>query len=331
MRKNTEYIIGTIITSLLVIILAGMLGYIFRPTDTDSTYGRIKSFHELPPDKIDVIIYGSSHAANGVNTNEIYRKYGIGAYNYGTNWQSIDTVKLFVQDSLLTQSPKLAVIETFRAGRVQKDTDITGEIYFTRYLDNRTGKFQYLKRCFGYNTERWLSYYMPLCAFHDNWNSLTEQSFKKLDDIYSTTTLQEVQNMLGYVPNDTTVKIHLPNYSEMSQDDLSEEALSELDEIMTICKDNDIEVLFITIPYALTYCYNDSIEKYSAENGCKYLNMFDYMDEMHLDEETDFRDEGHLNTRGATKVADFLGAYIRDNYDLRDVRSDGDQFWDGIE
>ena len=48
-------------------------------------------------------------------------------------------------------------------------------------------------------------------------------------------------------------------------------------------------------------------KKYAQENGCVYFNLFEYMDELGIDCETDFGDEGHLNNSGAVKVADFLG------------------------
>ncbi len=327
MRNKSVKILGCIITLALVVLGVHILGYITRPTDTDSTYERIKSFHDFPDNTLDVIVYGSSHAFTGINTLELYQKYGLAAYNYGTNWQAINTTKLFLQDSLLSQSPKLAIIDTFHAGSVLMDTNITGEIYYCRYLDAKAERFRYLQKCFGNNIERYLSYYMPLCAFHENWNTLTKQSFYNLDDPMMSS-VEKIHNTLGSVPCDTVFKTAFPNYTDMLQQELIPSSVEELDEIVKICKDNNIDILFVTVPYALSYCYNEAVAIYAQERGCAYIDLFNCIDEIGLNAQQDFRDESHLNTSGATKVADFLGNYIRQHYQLPDVRQDKGDFWE---
>ena len=103
-------IFGTICCLLLVLLGILGLGHLVRPTDTDDEIKAIKTFHSMPENSIEVIAYGSSHAWKGLETMEMYREYGIGAYNYGCNWQHINTTSLFIHDSLRTQSPKVLLI-----------------------------------------------------------------------------------------------------------------------------------------------------------------------------------------------------------------------------
>lgn len=77
----------------LVLIVVGIigLGHITRPTGDDVAIAGINAFHALPENSVDVIVYGSSHAWRNVNVNAMYDNYGIAAYNYGCNWQHLNT------------------------------------------------------------------------------------------------------------------------------------------------------------------------------------------------------------------------------------------------
>jgi hypothetical protein len=70
------------------------------------------------------------------------------------------------------------------------------------------------------------------------------------------------------------------------------------------------------------------MKQYAQDNGCVYFNLFEYIDETGIDGETDFSDTGHLNDSGAAKVADFLGEYIINNYDVTDMRTVEGNLWE---
>ena len=44
----------------------------------------------------------------------------------------------------------------------------------------------------------------------------------------------------------------------------------------------------------------------------------------------DFSDYGHLNTRGASKVADYIGQYLVDHYELSDMRTVEGNIWQKV-
>lgn len=146
----------------LVLILLGIvgLGHITRPTGDDVAIAGIEAFHQLPENSVDVIVYGSSHAWRNVNVNAMYDNYGIGAYNYASNWQRWDTTWLFFHDSLRTQSPKVVLIETFHVNSNIFDDDMDGEVYYTTAIPDSPYKREYLDMCFEGNIGRYLSYYI---------------------------------------------------------------------------------------------------------------------------------------------------------------------------
>lgn len=322
MKWIIEKLIMCFLTLALTVGIIYKLGIIVRPTDTDDALNTINTFHDMPENTFEVIGYGSSHIQRGLNVMEMYEKHGIGAYNYGCNWQHINTTELFFKDSLLTQSPKVVLIETFLVNDLLQNVNINGEIYYTKGIAEFEGKQKYLKQCFGNVKERYLSYYMPLCAFHDNWVNLQENNFLASADntnFYAT---------MGYVYTTNVTPVTISDPSTFEQAELSEQAISVLDEIVNICKENNIEIIFYTAPWQGTYAYSDAIKAYARENGCVYFNLFEYLDYIGIDCETDFCDEAHLNDSGAIKVADFLGEYIINHYDVTDFRTVEGNIWE---
>lgn len=185
MKKTYEIITGYVIIILLVIITVFKFGNLFRPINTDMCIKSIDTFHNMPENSIEVIGYGSSHMWRGIDPMEMYSNYGIGLYNYGCNWQTMNTTLLFLKDSLRTQLLKIILVETFKVNEYQHDTNINGEIYYTKAIDEFDGKKQYLKQCFGKDYSKYMSYYIPFIAFHDNWSNISKESFIS-DSTYDT-------------------------------------------------------------------------------------------------------------------------------------------------
>lgn len=321
MRKM-KALIGALVTAAMIIYGINKLGFIVRPTGTDGAYDQVETFHSLPKDSVEVIVYGSSHAYRGLNTMELYNKYGIGAYNYAWHWQSISTTKIWLKDSLLTQKPKVALIECFNVNAPFKDVPLSPEIYYCRYLNSESGIGDYLKQCFGEDKEKYLAFYMPLCAFHDNWNTLTENSFTGLDAKGSW-----LRQTMGYAPDDNVTEVTIPDYLTLPQEPLSTLAIAELDEIVSICQENDIEIVFYTVPWEGEYKNGEAMAEYAKENGCVYLDLFKYAEEVGYNGATDFSDKAHLNTSGSIKTADYLGKYLSENYELSDMRKNAGNIW----
>ena len=324
--EKVRRISGVVLICCLILIGISKLGYLVRPTDTDGAYAQIETFHSLPENSLEVIAYGSSHAFRGLSTMEMYKQYGIGAYNYSWHWQKINTSKLFLKDSLLTQKPKVILFEAFQAGNVLQDTDVTAEIYYCNYIYDKKAKKDYLKQCLGEkpSLDRRLSYVMPLAMFHNNWNSLDEKSFKRLVPGANSSLLKT----MGYSSSEKVTPVNIPDYKTFEQKELGEAALKELQDIVAICQENDIEIVFYTVPWEGEYAFREAMTKFASANDCVYLDLFERNSDIGLDGNTDFSDEGHLNRSGSEKVADYLGKYLVDHYDLTDMRTIEGNLWE---
>ena len=320
--ENLKRLLSIIVIATLIGCFIYKIGYWVRPTDTDGAYIQVETFHSLPENSIDVMVYGSSHAFRGLSTMELYDKYGIGAYNYGWNWQACNTTNLFLKDSLVTQNPKVALIETYRLGTVLQDWNMDAQIYYSRYVHNKEAVRSYIRQCFGDDRDRYIAYYMPICAFHDNWNTLSPESFHNL----------EVGTMLrktmGFAALDLLMEIEIPDCRNFEQLDFSEIAIKEMTDMVETCHSRGIDVVFYTAPWQGEYNYSEAMKRFANDNGCEYYNLFELVDQVGLDGRTDFSDEEHLNISGAEKVSDYLGQILIDHYDLKDMRLVDGNLWE---
>lgn len=321
--KRNKSIWGGILTISILFLLIKWSEYVLRPSDIDQCTSAIEAFHSMPEEVMDVIIYGSSHAWRGVNPTRMYEMYGIGAYNYGANWQTLSTEALFLFDSLRTQKPKVVLVETYRINDVLIDTDLNGEIYYTREISDFPKKREYLHRAFENEFERYFAYFFPMSQFHSSWSELA------FDNFVTWYTKEDFVNTMGYfyLPFDKETPIVVNSPETFKQTELGEEATKILDEIVEICQEEEIELILFTVPWEGENEYHDALEQYSIENGCVYLDLFTKIDEMRMDLDTDFYDSGHLNNNGAIKVADYLGNYLKKNYELEDKRKIQNNIW----
>lgn len=72
------------------------------------------------------------------------------------------------------------------------------------------------------------------------------------------------------------------------------------------------------------FACDDALKAYAQENGCTYLDLFEYIDCVGIDCETDFYNAGH----GVVEVSDFLGESIVNNCDVTDRRIVKENIWE---
>lgn len=314
MKKHIRQFLGFFLTLVLTVGMVQYLGYLVRPVETDPMVATVNTFYKLPENSVEVLAVGSSHMHFGLDANTMYEEYGIGIYNYGCEWQQINTTSLFLQDALRTQKPKVVIIEISRADLLLQDSDVTGEIYYTKPIPDFPGKREYLKQCFGDDMERYLSYYMPLAAFHDNWINLSKASFMGGQHDYSLATT------MGSCQSDAVTEITLMDPKDFTLYPFPDYAVKELDKMVSFCQGQGIEVVLYMAPVEGSFFYHEAAQEYAEANDCLYVELFSVREEAGIDGATDFWDVGHMNTSGAIKAARWMGKVLKENYELTDMR-----------
>ena len=299
-------IIWIIITVVVTVFIVQKTGHLLDPFEAEDGLNAIDAFHKLEDNSIEVLVFGSSRAWKGCDTSVINDEYGIKAYNYSCNWQAINTTLLFIRDSFRTQSPDVIFVETGHVGKVLEDTDLNGEIYYTRRIPLFDGKKEYLRECFGNNIERYASYYFPLIVFHDNWTQIDFENF------YSPGKERYLE-AYGYNEDCNTYleKINIPPIEKTNQVKLPESSIKALDKIVKECEEKGTRLVFYTIPCKDGYAYSEAMKIFADSRSVDYINFYELLDDSGLSGNTDYQDGVHLNKEGARKVAMYLSEYIR--------------------
>ena len=104
MKKNFLYLLKGLVLSLLILSLLFGINQIESPKyfydNTWPTSATYAGFYQLPKDSIDVLFFGSSHAAAGFIPQELYNNYGITSYNLGCEQQNLLCLILLVERSI---------------------------------------------------------------------------------------------------------------------------------------------------------------------------------------------------------------------------------------
>lgn len=298
MKKVLQFFIFIFILYMII----NKIGWKLRPDGTDYSIRQIQALHAYPDNTFEILVYGSSHSWTAFDSVRFQKEFGLNTYNYSDNWQKLNTTYLFIRDSLKKQSPKVIFIETYHIDSTMKDVDMNGEIYYTRAIPWSLEKLEYIRYCFQDEHIRYLTYLFPILLFHDNINNIAINN--------PTLDIDYFKSSNGYLENNNDSPI-LINYSKGNQSDLPKDSLEILYDIVLLCKTRGIMPIFYTVPYATdTYEYSDALTKFAKENDCYYINLFDEMDEVGIETNSDFANEGHLNINGAKKITDYLGNYL---------------------
>lgn len=298
-------------TASAALIFSG-LNYVLRPANTDQSFIQIEAYHSMPENSVDVLFLGSSHMWHGIDTKYLFDEYGLRGYNYASNWQHIATTELFLEDALSTQKPKLIVIDTQRINDVFADVYLDGEIYYTKALNAPIGKERYLSTVLTQNNNAADAYHFPFLSFHNNWEDIDKNNFIYGNDI------PDFKATLGYDPVsdrlDEDDSFILEDAEINEEMEINHEQLEIMDRIIQLASDNGAKLLFITLPYGNIYNFGNATKAYADSKGIEYLNLFDHLEELALDEEDDFSDPSHLNTSGALKITKYVYTHCLGDY-----------------
>ena len=210
--------------------------------------------------------------------------------------------------------------------------------YVTDVMPMSSNKLDALKRSFEvietYNDKELTAaekaaYYFPLLKYHLRWSMLTEEDYTDLPDEYK-----------GAPPNQKnlefrtkTIQLNPEAQTEEcgSLDSLQEKYLYSL---LDYAEQENLQLLFVSYPARNSrsdqLLINETL-RIAKSRGYDTL-CFDTEEmcrEAELDFSADFRNNNHLNSKGALKMTRYLGSYIRSNYDLPDHRGEEEyQSWD---
>lgn len=314
-REKTSTVIRVVVFCVLMISIISLSGNLFVPFNEEDT-NQAYTFYNLTDDNsVDVLIAGTSTDMAGVCNNELWKKYGIVSQSLCNSMQSPAVTYEAIKSAYKYQKPKVVIIgmrgvfwdydydkyETFvRRGMDFRPLSLT-KIKIARYITDRSDK------------QSLLSYIFPLLRYHSRWSELSSEDMSLLGGGYD--------YMHGQHPALKFEPQARPDYDKTDDEpvDYSEESWKFYKELAEFCKAQGSEVVFELTPYVKwTRGRSATVRKLADEVGAGLIDMNtnELVEEYGIDFSKDYYDDHHLNLIGSSKVTEYIGKYLSENYDL---------------
>lgn len=261
------------------------------------------SFVGESDNSIQVVGLGNSDLYSGFSPYDLWNGFGYTSTVCASVRQSIQQSELLLKKVLQNQSPKLVIVETDmlydtnpKKANKSKSSDKLSDIisglnpdYFDNDIKNIFTVFQ----------------------FHNKWKNKTPSK------ICSFTTH-------GYRYNNKVCKLKKVNYMKPTtqKEQISQTNINQTNKIISLCRDNNIDVLFVEMPSVTSWNYqrHNAVSEYAKQNNIDFIDFNLLYNDAHISPLNCFRDKGnHLNYQATQKVTAYIGNYITQKYNLKQM------------
>lgn len=336
MKKITLRIVA--ITMAICLFIAGAEFWKYILIDDGNSYTRIM-MHQLynPKDNINVLFVGSSHTYRALIPEITDKKFGAYTFNAGSSSQFMDGSLAVIKEADKGNDVKQVFLELYydvASGEAYEErTNLTSTYILSDYMPMSLNKIRFLTHAS--SKEHWInSFLIAKC----NWKKFFDSNYVK--DVISIKQTQQYKNYIytkkegdieyyverGFVANDAEigndVYFNSTAYGEIGMGtEITKESdwFKSLAEIISYCKKQGIELtLFITPEPEWTLVgkgnyqeYHEFISEIANEYGLDFYD-FNLCKKEYLDtnDRTLFKDEDHLNTKGAEVFSVLFGDFF---------------------
>lgn len=324
MRKILSVMGNMVKAALFLSIAAAILygaNFVLQLKSADGCYV-MQMFEKQETDTIDVVFIGSSHIYTDVNPAVLWEEYGIAAYDLSASNQPLWNSYYYMKEAIETQSPKLVVVDLYRATETEDVIDDARIAMNTLGMAHGQNRNDNIKASIE-NEEDALDYILGYPVYHTRYESLSAEDFS----VYNGDPNGE--NYKGFNENCISITA-FENFADMSgveeKLELTKKNKEYLIAMMELAEETDTELLFIVAPYqgispSDKMIYN-SVEELVRDYGVSFVDFNERYAEIGLDPMTDCAEWSHLNYTGSEKFSKYLGEYILNRYSIDDHRGD---------
>ncbi len=325
MRRKV--IVRGVVTTILVVISLFLLQKLLQPKYmSDVVEGRLIAEYYGEEKNHDVIFIGDCEVYENFSPKVLWEEYGINSYIRGSAQQLIWQSYYLLEDTLRYEKPDVVIFNVLS----MKYDEPQKEAYNRMTLEGMKWSSSKVKSIQASMTEQeeFMDYVFPILRYHSRWSELGSEDVRYMFG------KETVSHNGYYMRVDVKPAENVPEGNILADYQFGENAYYYLDKMTQLCKENDIELILIKAPSLYPYWYDEwetQIEEYAKENDLKYINFLNLIEETGLDFSKDTYDGGlHLNLSGAEKITEYLGEFLRNEYELPDHRSEKElqEIWD---
>lgn len=298
MKKEINRISACAAFVLILALLIVTSSYLFAPTGNQDSIAMKNAAANAILDEeantIDVLFLGDSVAYSAVSPMQLWNEQGFTSYVCATSAQYLSFSEVLLKQAFQEQSPKVVVLEA-------------NAVYRTMNSDIST-----MTRLEGL---------ISVFKFHNRWKSVG----KHLPSVFSHGSWTD--DLKGYVYSTDIIQAENADYmaetNKIEKIELSNEKYVKA--IADFCRENGAEFLLVNVPSVKNWSRekHNGIQELADKYSIQYVDLNLLNDEVSIDWDLDTRDKGdHLNYYGAVKTTNYLGTYLKANFDLPDRRND---------
>ena len=313
------------IASLLLAVLA-FVGvsqeYVFRMLDHNSI--RMEGFYLEPKDSLDVVFLGASDIYTAFSSGKAYEMYGFTSYPYGVDGNRVSSWNTSFKEIERLQSPKLIVIEV-NGALYDESVDLYDDTarWVLDPIPLSKEKIQAVSLLGKKDSAQ--SYYFPFIKYHGNWIDAKDDMPKYRDMM---TLKSRGYSLLKGNVTKTSSSPSKPRrdvFGDFSSQELAPESEQILRDFLRERKEEGTDnILFVRVPHRmasdkeyLSYQRANRTGEIVAEYGYDFINFEQAYDEIGLDFDADFYNDGHMNVNGQEKFTRYFGRILQEDYDIQ--------------
>ena len=311
--KVIGLILMLVIKVALVIAIFGYSWYFLSPYFRTDRNKEGDLYRNLPPNSIDVICLGSSHMQYAFNPAGFYAETGYYSYVMGSPCQPMAMSYNMLVEVLKTQSPEVVFVDVFTL-LPQSEVCYADGMYY-KAIDEMTGENRLCAANEAPKKVRY-NYMFDLLMNHDNWKYM---KLENMDEIIKNAQPAEGYNYdLGYVRQEPKEFTYLPLYTyEVTEKvQLTDKEKQQLDNIINLCKENNITLYFIKTPFIIDQDNTNklaAIWKYLDSKHIKYVDFIERAEELKWYINMD-GDTWHNNSWGAEIITKELARITKQEH-----------------
>ena len=318
-KKLAGFWIRAVCFSLITVLLLAYANFVFTPKH-DYGICSMMTYYRQEEDTIDVLTIGTSLAYAGINTNVLWKEYGIAAYNLCSAEQPFWVSYYVLKEALKTQHPQLILLDA-KPAIYTRDYSKRGRTILSTYgIRDPGNRIHAILACVETPQDA-TSYILGLPEVHSNYKKLEAGDFTFPPDNGG-----RGDSWKGYIESDVIEAHEKPsvvwNSTKRNMNEREEEYARK---IFSLVQEENIPLVLIGLPnpdYANDHMYYNALWQIAAEYGIDGVNYNDPNIRFGLRYSSDFADWQHLNVKGSVTFSRKLGTDLQEWFGIPDRRGD---------
>ena len=289
--------------------------------------------YKIPENTIQIACVGTSCMTNGISPMELYGNFGYCVYDIGSERQPL-LCSYYLMKEVYRRNPKtLKAVILDTSYIVESEDDVKELEPFVEKcmirLQNSALKLEAaleLRKI--YPDFDALAFLFPVLKYHTRWTELDADDFDYHNQYYSMGQNLEISSAAGLgraplMPADDIMEEGI-NSEETIAASVGKQAAEYLPKFREFCDEHGISLILIKTPKTWNNLKHFA-SKYVADSlGVPFIDFNDrtFLEEIHLNPAIHMTDMNHCNVFGAQKISNYLGEYLKKNYDIPDIRGD---------